>query len=312
MRALFAVLIVTVLLSVTGSVAGAEPPLPIIDAHSQAEKDMPLGRIIELMDEAQVARTLLAARHGRDVGSMVRLARNQPDRITALVRTKSKHYQKKAPEAFQAYLDKQTKHPEFAGIAETLMFHAQKRDKKGRVMADEVAFPPGHVKVDMALTLALEKAWPFIIHIEFVSTGDAHGEYMAKMEAMLDAHPGHPFLLIHMGQLQAGEVGRLIDAHPNLHFIPAHTTPITVNHSREPWTNMFKGESLAPEWKRLFISHPDRFVLGFDNVWVNHWKNFYIPQVKLWRKALGELPGEVAHAVAHRNAEKLWNLPPLR
>ena len=33
-------------------------------------------------------------------------------------------------------------------------------------------------------------------------------------------------------------------------------------------------------------------------------------QVDLWRKALGKLPDEVAHAVAHGNAERLWKLAP--
>ena len=60
------------------------------------------------------------------------------------------------------------------------------------------------------------------------------------------------------------------------------------------------------------VRHPGQFVLGFDHVWAKHWEKYYLPQVRLWRSALAALPDEVAHAVAHGNAERLWNLPPAK
>ena len=129
---------------------------------------------------------------------------------------------------------------------------------------------------------------------------------------MLRADPGHPFVLIHMAQLGPEEVARLIATHPNLYFIPAHATPVTLDRTREPWTAMFTGRRLAPPWRALILRYPERFVLGFDNVWANHWEKLYLPQVALWREALSDLPDDVAHAVAHRNAERLWRLPPAK
>jgi len=82
-----------------------------------------------------------------------------------------------------------------------------------------------------------------------------------------------------------------------------------VREGRQPWTDMFEGEELAAEWKTLVLRYPDRFVLTIDNVWPEHWSERYVQQVELWRNALGKLPSEVAHAVAHGNAERLWNLP---
>ena len=35
------------------------------------------------------------------------------------------------------------------------------------------------------------------------------------------------------------------------HVIQAHTTPITIAESHEPWTKMFDGDSLAPPWKAV-------------------------------------------------------------
>jgi hypothetical protein len=56
--------------------------------------------------------------------------------------------------------------------------------------------------------------------------------------------------------------------------------------------------------QHLVLRHPERFVLALDNVWPEHWSERYMQQVELWRKALGKLPNEVAHAVAHGNAER--------
>ena len=71
---------------------------------------------------------------------------------------------------------------------------------------------------------------------------------------------------------------------------------------------MFDGDYLSADWKQLIVKYPDRFILGFDNVYVEHWGQFYLDQVALWREALKELPVEVAHAIAHGNAERLWRL----
>lgn len=93
-------------------------------------------------------------------------------------------------------------------------------------------------------------------------------------------------------------------------FLTSHANTPVVNESRQPWTDMFVGDELAAAWKALIVRHPDRFVLTLDNVRPEHWSERYVKQVELWRKALGKLPSEVAHAVAHGNAERLWKLPP--
>ena len=159
---------------------------------------------------------------------------------------------------------------------------------------------------------ALARKWPFIPHIEFASAY-AEGDYdrvMKKLKAMLDRHPDHPFALTHMGQLSADEARGLIAGHGNIHFIMSHANPLTVYSSSQPWVDMFdNGEELSPRWRRLVVAHPDRFILGFDNVFADHWSYRFTNQVVLWRKALAKLPHEVAHAVAHQNAERLWRLP---
>lgn len=113
-----------------------------------------------------------------------------------------------------------------------------------------------------------------------------------------------------MGELDAKDVRHLIETHPNIHFNTAMSNPVVVKRSAQPLVNLFKGNALKAEWKELFVLHPDRFILGFDNVFAGHWRKLYLKQVALWREAPKDLPVDVAHAIAHGNAEKLWGLPP--
>ena len=101
------------------------------------------------------------------------------------------------------------------------MWHARKGSKAPRIIVDLDA-----PQIQAASTAALARKWPFIPHIEFAAAGDDYQFLMTKLEAMLDAHPRHPFALTHVGQLSATEVGRLIAAHGNIHFITSHANPV--------------------------------------------------------------------------------------
>jgi hypothetical protein len=216
-----------------------------LTAHSQLEHAIAPEQVIQLMKQAQVLRTILAARRKTTIKDMIILARLHPGRITAALRIKGGAYQNNPVAAFRSFLNKQLKHREFAAMAEVLMYHAHKTNLKGSTIAPEVAFPPGHAKPAAALAVALSKGWPFIIHIEFAKLGARRTKYMSGMESMLRARPEHPFLLVHMGQPRLTKVARLLSAHAKLHFIPAHTTPITLTESQGPWTAMFDGEILS-------------------------------------------------------------------
>lgn len=284
----------------------AAAELYFIDAHSQVDHEVEnLGLIIQRMDESGVYRTVLAARARRTSEEVAAFAEAHADRILPAVRTKSGAYNKNAPKYFKE-LRRQVDSKRFKAMAEVLMYHAQKGNK-----APEVVVYPDDPRAQAALNAAIDSGWPFVIHIEFQSlAAGRRQEFMSAMEAMLKAHRDHPFALNHMGQLDAAEVRRLIGNHQNLHFLMAHANPVIAKQSREPWTNMFDGERLAPEWRALLVQHPDRFVFALDNVWARHWKEFYRDQVAYWRTAMADLPPAVAHAVAHGNAERLWRIPP--
>jgi hypothetical protein len=84
---------------------------------------------------------------------------------------------------------------------------------------------------------------------------------------------------------------------------------VAARRGGQPWTNIFEGTSLTGQWKALLSSHPDRFVLAFDNVVAANWGPSYLSQIQLWRRALQDLPDSAAQMIAHGNAERLWRIP---
>jgi predicted TIM-barrel fold metal-dependent hydrolase len=287
--------------------------IPIIDAHSQipfqAEK---LKKIINLMDRGGVACVILSSKGPLTAKALASFALKYPGRILPAVRTKCRAYRENKVKDFENFLKKQINIPQFGAMAEMLLYHAQKGTN--RIRAPEVIVFPDDKRVQTAFAVAQKRDWPFILHIEFRRAGSLADEFMTKFEALLDEHPTYPFLLMHMGQLNHSEVQRLIEAHTNIYFITSHSTYIAASPIAEVKmpndfrTNMFDGRQLAVQWGRLLKKYPERFVLGFDNVWPEHWNQYYLDQIKIWREVLKELPSEVAHALAHRNAERLWHL----
>lgn len=277
--------------------------LYFIDAHSQVDDDIEQDELIQRMMEAGISKSILSSRRHRSAFDMADWAEQLPDKIVASVRVKGKPYSKQSPKYYKK-IKKQVRSGRFHAMSEVLLYHARKGNHAGEVIAY-----PDDPRVAAALEAARSQGWPLVIHIEFASlSGGMREEFYNKMQALLKANPAQPFALNHMGQLNPEAVADLLAQHHNLHFIAAHSNPIAVKRSNQPWVNMFEGRQLAPAWQSLMIKHPDRFIFALDNVWADQWRNAYKEQVDLWRNALQQLPAEVAHAVAHGNAERLWKL----
>ena len=287
------------------ALAGDMPELYFVDAHSQLPGGLDPAKIIPLMNEAGVWRTILSARNDRDPEDVEKIANEHPDRIAAAVRSKGKSFIKNSPE-FKKLISRQMSQPAYKAMAEVLLFHAQKGRKAPQI---EVAIDSPQAQ--QLLDITIKKKWPFIAHYEFKAAGSDKSQFMGAFESTLRAHPAHPFALIHMGQLGADEAKRLIAAHGNVHFLMSHSNPVTrAENPGQPWANLFDGDQLSAEWLAVILANPERFVLAFDNVWPEHWGRLYLDQAVLWRNTLSKLAPAVAHAIAHGNAERLWNLPP--
>jgi predicted TIM-barrel fold metal-dependent hydrolase len=269
--------------------------LYFVDAHSQGDEDVSdLELIIRRMDAADIYRTILAARAGREPDEVADFATQHQERIIPSVRTKSRVFDK-SPANLRKSVQAQLNSGRFRAMAEVLLYHAKKGSK-----APEVRAYPEDYRVKFVLAAAAERGWPFVVHIEFASLSPRERErFMHSFEALMQEYPTLPFLLDHIGQLQPPEAARLITAHADFHVLTAHTTSAITRQSREPWTRMFEGGQIAPAWKERMLAHPDRFVFALDNVWYHHWDAFYLEQVMQGRQALADVPPSVAHAVAH-------------
>jgi predicted TIM-barrel fold metal-dependent hydrolase len=296
--------VVIVAAMLTGALPARAAELYFVDAHSQVDSEVHnLSLITERMQQNGVRKTILAARAGRTNQDILDLADQSGGAIIPAIRTKSEAYNNNKP-AFYQKLKRQGASGRFGAIAEVLMYHAQKGNK-----APEVKVLPSDKRVQAALDVAKQNGWPFVAHIEFAAlSGNARKEFMQQFIALLEHNRDVPIVLMHVGQLQPDEVGKLLGEQPNLYLNVAHTDRFTINRSSEPWTNLFQGDSIKPAWQALMKQYPDRFIFALDNVWAEHWESFYPNKVKLWRKALGELPLKVASAIAHGNAERLWHL----
>lgn len=62
---------------------------------------------------------------------------------------------------------------------------------------------------------------------------------------------------------------------------------------------------LTPEWRRLFETYPERFLIGSDT-WINERWDSYGDIMGDYRHWLAQLPRPVAERIAFRNAEQLF------
>lgn len=297
----------------------AQQNLPIIDAHSQFDQNVPNEQILAVIERAGVSRVLLSSRRGESVESRaLELARERPNLISVLVASKWDRYER--ANRFVPSFVQRAKNPAFAGMAEMLVTHAPHDHPQLKYAGLQMELDAPQIKA--GIRVARQRSWPLILHLEFVDMGDdAARQYLADLEKLLQENRDLTVGLIHMGQLNQPKAAALLAAHANLFLLTSHADNITAAklREREPgtkaqtgWINMFSGPALRPEWKELMIRYPDRFVLAFDNVFPNHWSEQYTRRVAAWRNALSDLPPEVAHKIAHGNAERLWKLPPAR
>jgi len=285
--------------------------IPIFDAHNQMDDGLTVNEMISLMDAAGVERIFFAGRVPRHDTFVLEAAKLYPKRIFPLLRTKGD----KDFEASDANLKRQfndaARDPRYFGMAELLVYHAFKpayNERERKIFLTDA-------KVGYAIEFAEKRKWPLILHIEMAAAGEMRQTYMNQLEQFLSDHPQLPVLMMHMAQLDSMDVERLIQTHPNIHFMTGHLKFLSGNPDKEdsseqvlPWTPMFMEGRLLEPWKDLFLRYPERFIYASDAMLVNQWRKRYVKRIHIWQRVFQELPSDVAHKIAHQNAERLWHL----
>ena len=116
----------------------------------------------------------------------------------------------------------------------------------------------------------------------------------ATVESLLKTYPGVKVLWAHAGMsAPAKRVAELVDRYPMLVVELALRTDVA------------SGGTLDPEWQKLFLRHPDRFLAGTDTWVTSRWEALPSSVTDV-RAYLKQLPPDVAEKIAYKNAERLF------
>jgi len=155
------------------------------------------------------------------------------------------------------------------------------------------------------LALAKEFDVPLLLHVEFATA--------TPLLALCRGHPEAKLVLAHAGApMPVSAVEEVLEACPKVWIELA---------ARDPWRyvrNPIADEAgrLLPDWERLVLRYPDRFIVGSDAVWP-------VDQLDAWdqpdtgwqrlgdfldfhRRWIGFLPTEAREQVGRRNARQVY------
>ena len=119
-----------------------------------------------------------------------------------------------------------------------------------------------------------------------------HGDRRGTRPDLSRAWPEARVLWAHSGFEDPDAIADALASHPRLWSDLAFRS------------EMASGGSLDPQWKALFLAHPDRFMVGTDTFAPERW--YYVgPHAEFSRRWLADLPDDVARKIAHENAEAM-------
>jgi len=254
---------------------GHAQELPIFDAHihySQPDwQVLTPEQALVILERAGVRRALVSSTP--DDGTL-KLYEQAPRRITPFLRP----YRSRedmgtwhSDPAVQTYVEERLKRGIYKGIGE---FHL--------VSADQAEAPV----VKRCAELAAERQLFLHAHVDDLT-----------VEKLLQLYPRARILWAHAGMTaSAATVGRLLGQFPTLWVELALRSDVAPNGT------------LDPEWRSVFLRHPDRFMVGTDTWVTSRWET--LPEgMQFMRGWLKQLPHDVAERIAYRNAERLFGSP---
>ena len=264
-------LLLILLSSWMAPVLGQAPELPIFDAHihySQGDWDtLSLQQALALLDRAGVRQALVSSTP--DDGTL-KLYQADPKRIIPFLRpyrTRGDMGGWHSDPAVQAYVEERLTRGVYKGIGE---FHLSAADTDKPV-------------VKRLAELAAKQQLFLHAHVDEVA-----------VERLLTLYPEVRILWAHAGMSSpVKEVGRLLDRYPKL------WVELALRFDVAP------GGNLDPEWRTLFLRHPDRFMVGTDTWTTSRWDSL-VEEARATRRWLGQLPRDVADQIAYRNGERLF------
>jgi hypothetical protein len=250
--------------------ADVAAPMPIFDAHLHYSHDaweqLPPKEAIAILRKAGLKRAMVSS--SSDEGTQL-LYQEAPELILPVLRP----YRQRGETGtwmhdatVPAMLEQRLAKYKYVAIGE---FHIYGKDADLPVMRRVVQ---------------LAKQHKLFLH----SHSDA-----AAIERHFQQDPDARVLWAHSGFDDAATVQAMLAKHKNLWCDLAY---------RSDHASMGKVNS---GWRKAFMAHPDRFVVGTDTFTPERW--YYVIEHANWTRAwLNDLPREVAERIAYRNGEALF------
>ena len=245
--------------------------LPIFDAHVHYSRPdwgvLKPKQALAILDRAGVRRALVSSTPDDGTLELYRLA---PRRIVPFLRpyrTQADMEGWHSDPGVQSYVEKRLGRSVYNGIGE---FH---------LSAEDIDAPV----IKRLAEVALRQRLFFHVHV------DEDG-----VERLLRHYPQVRVLWAHAGMsVSTDEVGRLLDRFSNL------WVELSLRY------DVAQGGTLDPEWRTLFLRHPDRFMVGTDTWMTTRWEEL-IEESQDTRMWLSQLPIKIAEQIAYRNGERLF------
>lgn len=284
--------------------------LPIIDLQATyIEGITNVTRMIELMDELDVAQIAFAAANAPTGAPSLDLHRKHPEHF--MPATNSGEFPRwwRNPLAFLgvARSDLESGMYFFMGEHEFRHYPSPEQVEARRTDRDiaiDIAGPAG----EALFALSAEFGVAFQIHYEI------EDRLLAPLEAMLGRHPKARVIWCHLGMIRyperakgysPGYVGGLIERFPGLHFDLAVPPPGAVYRpSGALHSTLYSSGRLDEAWKALIEKHPERFLSSSD--YRPQVADQYPSQITRQRQLILEALSEPARQlVAYGNAWRL-------
>lgn len=290
----------------TATVAGtATVPLRWIDAHchlaSDACHDGLCGAdlIVEYMDEAGIDQVVLFSIGEGPSSEVIDAWSRYPDRIVPLRGRDGLDIDDTSSLQFYRH---DLERGLFHGVGEILTRH-------GWYGADD---PPDHPVLLSLWALAGEFGVPALVHMGTRPPGEDQAaipaEWLADWERALEQTPSTTFIWAHSGPSRPEVLRGLLERHPNLYADLSALNPVffEVRERAVPLELMIDG----PEWIRLLEDHSDRFMFGTDNYTTEAYLGTAELLAYVRDEVFSRLSAEAVQAIAHGNAERVYNIAP--
>lgn len=291
---------------VPGSVALAQQTPSIIDLHFHPASAWNIDAVVSMFDQLGVAKAGNGPWGPDEVASS--FMQRRPERFVAFAGQGTLHqlivshgeraWKLDEPDtrAYLELLDTELAGGLFKGIGEIFANNMNSHAPDFR----PTRFPADAPLMQRLFALSATYGVPVSVHM------DAESASIAEMERLLQSNRQATWIWAHTGFFaEPPLLRRLLQQHSNLYCELSWR-----DGSRTTRAPITEGGRLRLEWKALLEELPDRFVIGTDVSTVSYAD--YTGLIRSWRAILAQLSSETAEKLAHRNAERILRLSPVK